>query len=185
MYTSERLNRQRLLHSHGLRLLFAAAFTALFGAIYERFSFGVWSFWMVYAFLPFLLGGIWLLVLPKRKALPGELFLGLLEPGLVMLTLGSILAGVVEIYGTENRLLSVLPIAGGVLILASAITRVTAARRKRLPKNVIRTTSNIYTHLDYSSKVASANAILSLLGPTEENADLQPEEVQTVVPDAV
>lgn len=31
----------------------------------------------------------------------------------------------------------------------------------------ISTTSNIYTHLDYSSKVASANAILSLLDKTE------------------
>ena len=31
----------------------------------------------------------------------------------------------------------------------------------------ISTTSNIYTHLDYSSKVASANAILSLLDSTE------------------
>ena len=31
----------------------------------------------------------------------------------------------------------------------------------------ISTTSNIYTHLDYSSKVASANAILSLLEPPE------------------
>ena len=31
----------------------------------------------------------------------------------------------------------------------------------------ISTTSNIYTHLDYSSKVASANAILSLLDTTE------------------
>lgn len=49
----------------------------------------------------------------------------------------------------------------------------------------ISTTSNIYTHLDYSSKVASANAILSLLGPTEENAALQPEEVHTDVPVAV
>lgn len=138
MYTSERFNRQRLLHSHGLRLLFAAAFTALFGAIYEHFSFGVWSFWMVYAFAPFLLGGIWLLVLANRKALPGELFLGLLEPGLVMLSLGSILAGVVEIYGTENRLLPVLPIAGGSLVLASVVARVTAALRKPLPKSVIR-----------------------------------------------
>ena len=127
MYTSERLSRQRLLHTHGLRLLFAAAFAALFGAIYEHFSFGVWSFWMVYAFAPFLLGAIWLLVLSKRKALPGDLFLGLLEPGLVMLTLGSILAGVVEIYGTENRLLPVLPIAGGLLVLAAVIVRTVTA----------------------------------------------------------
>jgi len=136
LYTSERLNRQRL-HSHGLRLLFASAFTALFGAIYEHFSFGVWSFWMVYAFAPFLLGGLWLLILERRRSCPGELFLGLLEPGLVMLSLGSILAGVVEIYGTENRLLPVLPIAGGSLVLASVLARVTAALRKPLPKSVI------------------------------------------------
>lgn len=131
MYTSERLNRQRLLHSHGLRLLFAAAFTALFGAVYEHFSFGVWSFWMVYAFAPFLLGAIWLLILPTRKRLPGDLFLGLLEPGLVMLTLGSILAGVVEIYGTENRLLPVLPIAGGILTLAAVTVRAVTALRSQ------------------------------------------------------
>lgn len=36
----------------------------------------------------------------------------------------------------------------------------------------ISTTSNIYTHLDYSSKVASANAILSLLS-NEENPQTQ------------
>lgn len=121
MYTSERLNRQRLLHTHGLRLLFAAAFTALFGAIYEHFSFGVWSFCMVYAFAPFLLGGLWLLVLPKRKTLPGDLFLGLLEPGLVTMTLGMLVKGVVEIYGTDNRLLPVLPAVGGGLILAAVV----------------------------------------------------------------
>ena len=120
-----------MLHSHGLRLLFAAAFTALFGAIYEHFSFGVWSFWMVYAFAPFLLGATWLLVLPNRKALPGDLFLGLLEPGLVMLTLGSILAGVVEIYGTENRLLSMLPAAGSLLVLAAVIVRTATALRRQ------------------------------------------------------
>ena len=131
MYTSERLNRQRLLHSHGLRLLFAAAFVVLFGAVYEHFSFGVWSFWMVYAFAPFLLGGMWLLILSARKRLPGDLFLGLLETGLVMLTLGSILAGVVEIYGTGNRLLPVLPFAGGILVLAALVVWAVTAFRRR------------------------------------------------------
>lgn len=37
----------------------------------------------------------------------------------------------------------------------------------------IATTSNIYTHLDYSSKVASANAILSVLAPGEGEMALQ------------
>ena len=109
---------------------------ALFGAVYEHFSFGVWSFWMVYAFAPFLLGGLWLLVLSSRRALPGDLFLALLEPGLVMLTLGSVLAGVVEIYGTENRLLPVLPIVGGVLVMAAGIVRAVEAFRWQLRKSV-------------------------------------------------
>ena len=138
MYTSERLSRQRLLHAHGLRLLFAAAFTAFFGAVYEHFSFGVWSFWMVYAFAPFLMGAIWLLILPTRKCLPRDLFLGLLEPGLVTLTLGMLLAGVIEIYGTENRLLPVLPIAGGLLVLAAVIVRTVTAFRSQLRESTAR-----------------------------------------------
>ena len=105
--------------------------TALFGAIYEHFSFGVWSYWMVYAFAPFLLGGLWLLILPRRRSVPGDLFLGLLEPGLVMLTLGAVLAGVVEIYGSENRLLPVLPALGGALTLAAAVARAAEALRGR------------------------------------------------------
>ena len=104
---------------------------ALFGAIYEHFSFGVWSFWMVYAFAPFLLGGLWLLALPRRRSLPGQCFLALLEPGLVMLTLGALLAGVLEIYGTENRLLCVLPLLGGVLVFAALIVRLLAVGRNR------------------------------------------------------
>jgi hypothetical protein len=86
---------------------------------------------MVYAFAPFLLGGMWLLILSARKRLPGDLFLGLLEPGLVMLTLGSILAGVVEIYGTGNRLLPVLPFAGGILVLAALVVWAVTAFRRR------------------------------------------------------
>lgn len=131
MYTSRRIERQRLLYAHGLRLLLAAAGAALFGAVYEHFSFGVWSFWMVYAFAPFLLGGLWLLVLPNRKSIPGDLFLALLEPGLVMLSLGSVLIGVLEIYGTENRLLPVLPCVGGALVLAAVIVRAAEALRGR------------------------------------------------------
>ena len=119
-----------MFHTHGMRFLWAAAFVALFGAIYEHFSFGVWSFWMVYAFAPFFLGGLWLLVLSKSNNRSGDLFLGLLEPGLVMLTLGSILAGVVEIYGTENRLLPVLPTVGGILTLAAVLVRTAGAFRK-------------------------------------------------------
>jgi site-specific recombinase XerD len=39
----------------------------------------------------------------------------------------------------------------------------------------ISTTSNIYTHLDYSSKVSSANAILSIF-PSEQQIEIQSDE---------
>ena len=87
---------------------------------------------MVYAFFPFLLGGMWLLRLSRRQKQPGQLFLALLEPGLFMLTLGSICWGVVEIYGTENRLLPILPTIGGAMILSAIVVEIITA--KRFPK---------------------------------------------------
>ena len=128
MSTSQVHELRQLYQRHGTRMLWTAAAVAAFGGIYEHFSFGVWSGWMVYAFFPFLLGGLWLLRLSRRQAPPGQLFLALLEPGLFMLTLGSICWGVVEIYGTENRLLPVLPIVGGLLTLSALGTRIAAAR---------------------------------------------------------
>ena len=119
-----RAHETKLYQSHGVGLIWAAAAVAAFGGIYEHFSFGVWSFFMVYAFFPFLAGGLWLLRLSRKASPPGQLFLGLLEPGLFMLTLGSLCRGVVEIYGTENRLLPVLPTAGCALLLAALVVRV-------------------------------------------------------------
>lgn len=128
MFTSQAHEARLLYQRHGLGLIWAGAAVAAFGGVYEHFSFGVWSGWMVYAFFPFLLGGLWLLQLSKRQAPPGQLFLALLEPGLFMLTLGSICWGVVEIYGTENRLLPVLPILGGLLTLAALGVRMTTRK---------------------------------------------------------
>ena len=57
----------------------------------------------------------------KRRILWTALSCGLalLEPGLFMLTLGSVCWGGVEIYGTDNRLLPILPGVGRVLTLAA------------------------------------------------------------------
>lgn len=126
-----RVHESKLYQSHGVGLIWAAAAVAAFGGIYEHFSFGVWSFYMVYAFFPFLAGGLWLLRLSRRADPPGHLFLGLLEPGLFMLTLGAVCRGVVEIYGTENRLLPVLPTAGCALVLAALAVRIIFAVRAR------------------------------------------------------
>lgn len=97
--------------------LLASLGCALFGAVYERFSHEVYSFFMLYAFLFPLAGG----------AVP---FLGLglfaKEPrgvhvayhwGIATLTLGSILCGILEIYGTANALTRWYWIAGTGLCL--------------------------------------------------------------------
>lgn len=119
MYTSDR-ERNRL-RRHGKVLLWSAAGVAAFGAVYEHFSFGVWSYWMVYAFAPALLAGLWLLELSDGRTLPGRLFTRLLELGVWTATLGALSAGIVEIYGTENRLLIAYPIAAGVLLSAAVV----------------------------------------------------------------
>lgn len=93
------------------------AFTALFGAVYELFSHGVYSYCMIYAFaFPLLLGvlpffGMW----KRGKAFPGRLAAQLIHAGIAALCIGSIVQGVIEIYGTENILISIYWLAGGIL----------------------------------------------------------------------
>ena len=75
---------------------------------------------MVYAFAPPLLAGLWLLGLSGGRTLPGRLFTRLLELAVWTASLGALAAGVVEIYGTENRLLIAYPIVSGLLLAAAA-----------------------------------------------------------------
>ena len=113
----------KLFRRHAVNLLSVSAFIAFFGAIYEYFSFGVWSYYMVYAFAPSLLGGLWLLKLCRSKYPAGHLFLALLESAIIVLTFGMILSGIVAIYGSENHLLIAYPILGLLLLAGAVITR--------------------------------------------------------------
>lgn len=98
--------------------LLAACFLVLFGGVYEHFSHGVWSYSMVYAFayplaggtLPFLAAGLW-----KHGKYPGAVEAVLYHCGIATLTLGSIVCGVLEIYGTTNALTVCYPYAGWLL----------------------------------------------------------------------
>lgn len=103
-------------------VIFSAALL-LFGAVYERFSYGVYSAFMLGAFLiPLLLGALPSLLLqrlpPRRQ--PGEGSRWLWGAGLTTLTAGSLFRGVMEIYGTTSRLGAVYWIAGAALCLAGA-----------------------------------------------------------------
>lgn len=113
---------------HALKTAFvyvlAAAFCALFGFVYEQFSHGVYSDFMVYAFSVPLAGGAAVFLamgLFGKGRYPGPLVRNLWHSAVATATVGSILSGVLEIYGTGSRLLTYYPIAAGVLaVLAVA-----------------------------------------------------------------
>lgn len=103
--------------------LIATVFMALFGAIYEHFSHEVYSYYMIYAFaLPLMLGvlpgfiiGLFDFRIPTPKAYR------LWNYGVATLTVGSAFKGVLDIYGTTNRLVYVYPIAGGILLVSAMV----------------------------------------------------------------
>ncbi|MCR5826550.1 MAG: hypothetical protein K6G54_08275 [Oscillospiraceae bacterium] len=106
-----------------LAQLCAAALCAIFGAVYERFSHEVYSYYMIYAFaIPLIPGALAQLALALHaKALPGRVSLWLWNAGIATLSVGCLLRGALDIYGTTNRLLCVYPIVGGVLLAAGLL----------------------------------------------------------------
>lgn len=118
----------------------ATAFCAVFGCIYESFSFGVYSYFMIYSFLiPLILGGIPFLLLGLRflggtesaglDKKPGnggasQLSASVLtasrlwHAGIATLTVGFLFKGVLSIYGTTSGLTKVYWIIGGMLLVA-------------------------------------------------------------------
>ena len=93
----------------GFVYLFISLFCVLFGAVYEYFSHDVYSYFMLYAFvfplaggaLPFF--GLAFCSLPP----PDRVSCNLYHSGIAALTVGSLFEGVLEIYGTTNRLVLV------------------------------------------------------------------------------
>lgn len=103
-------------------LLFVSAFLALFGAVYEAFSHGVYSGYMVFAFaVPLLLGALPYAALLLGKRPPDRVFLNLWNAGIASLSVGCVFQGVLEIYGTTNALVVVYPVVGGTLLLLGIV----------------------------------------------------------------
>lgn len=119
MCTSATDGRRRMART-SLAYLLLAVLCALFGAVYEHFSHEVFSPFMLYAFGFPLAGGavpFSVLALYARR-LPGRVSRNLYHSGIASLTVGSLMQGVLEIYGTTSRLLRVYWIAGAVLLLS-------------------------------------------------------------------
>ncbi len=99
-----------------------ALFFALLGGIYEMFSHQVYSAFMLLAFLvPVVLGVIPSLMAAKKgEGFPAHI-VQLYAGGVIMLTMGSVMKGVLDIYGTTNRKVLLFPIIAGAMLLVAVI----------------------------------------------------------------
>ena len=106
-----------------LTQLYITIFTAVFGAIYEHFSFGVYSYYMLYAFaIPLLLGALpYTLAAFRGGRTPQLRGTRFWTAGIITLTLGSVMQGVFAIAGYSNRLITVYLIAGALLLAIGLI----------------------------------------------------------------
>ena len=116
MYTSDKQVSEKRYAGVIWGYLLTTVSCAFFGAVYELFSHEVYSCFMIYAFVfPLLLGAIPFFLMQKHgKLFPGKAA-DLIHAGVAALTVGSILQGVLEIYGTSNPLTISYWFAGGTL----------------------------------------------------------------------
>ena len=115
--------------------LAGTVFLVLFGAVYERFSHGVYSWFMLCAFaIPLLLGVIPYTLLLIQSRDPGRAAVTAWSSGIAALSFGSVLQGVLEIYGTTNALIAVYPIMGGTLLIVGALFALPSMRKTNLEK---------------------------------------------------
>ena len=116
-------------------MLIVSAVTLVFGLIYEYFSFGVYSPYMLLAFLiPLLLGVVpcYILLKSGKKILPDSLAADLLSMGILTLTIGSLVKGALMIYGTDNPLLLFYPVVGALLLLTAGLRYVRMSKREKM-----------------------------------------------------
>ena len=89
----------------------------IFSLIYELFSHGVISYYMIFMFIfPFI--GLLNIILLKRKKENSHIFF---KTSILTFTLFFLIQGILEIYGTTNRLVIIYPIVGLSLLIISII----------------------------------------------------------------
>lgn len=122
MFTSD-IKRSRGLKTAFVYLL-VTLFVALFGAVYEYFGRGVFSFFMLYAFAVPLVFGVlvfFIIGLNGDRRYPNPHARNVYHAFVATVTVGCIIQGVLDIYGTTNRLSRVYWIAGLVFLFLSVL----------------------------------------------------------------
>ncbi len=138
MFTSDTEKRAALPLKTALVYLGVSLFCALFGGVYEAFSHGVYSYCMLYAFaFPLVLGTApYLLLSYRRVRIRSAAAQSIWHAGVATLTVGSIVNGALQIYGTTNPLTAVYWILGGAMLLLASVL-VLAAGKKRFVRAAV------------------------------------------------
>lgn len=128
--------QKRKMAATGFVYLLVSFFCILFGAVYEYFSHGVYSCFMVYAFVIPLVGG----TLPffamafGDRPVPNRVSQNLYHSGIAALTTGFLFKGALEIYGTTNRLVSVYWIMGSIFVLTAVFLHCLCREKRKYCK---------------------------------------------------
>lgn len=102
--------------------ILATIFVLIFGIIYEIFSHQVYSPFMYLAFLIPFVGLVIKIITIKKEIIPTKVSDNFFNASILTFTLGSIIKGFLDIYGTTNSLISIYLILGSLYILLSLIT---------------------------------------------------------------
>ena len=98
-----------------------SVFVLIFGIIYEMFSHGVISYYMIFAFLIPLINFLINIIFISSKIKINKLSKNLFSMSICTFTFLSILKGVLDIYGTTNNLIFIYLIVGLILLVPSII----------------------------------------------------------------
>ena len=127
MSTSKSPNVSRILNAY----LIAFGFCAVFAIIYECFSKGIISFWMLgMPLFPFFLGIVPALIFEKLNRSVFDWALQLWNCGVITLTVCSMLNGIFEIFGTYFDMFLIFMISGTALLIAGAAVQISNGKKE-------------------------------------------------------
>ena len=122
------------LQKHLIVSIIASLFCALFAGVYEAFSFGVYSYFMLFAFgFPLLCCSLpYSIIIFKNKNIPASLALRLWNSGIATFTVGSIIQGIIEIYGTTNHFIIIYAITGVIFCISGLSAWFISVKQKNI-----------------------------------------------------
>lgn len=125
MSDNQKYQRQVVIH------LSVAIFCALFGGIYEYFSHQVYSYFMIYAFaIPLVCGAFLYAILSFLSTRePNMRAMWFWNSAIAAFTIGCLFKGVLDIYGTTNKLLIVYPVVGVIMTIMALVSLVRAGKK--------------------------------------------------------